>query len=167
MYLSSEYSSPIGNIFMACDDEEKYLVGLWFEGQKYFAGGESNIRQIGDNCVFRKTRRWLDEYFAGISPDPRSLDIKFDSSDFRMEVWNLLLDIPYGHTVTYGDIARIIAGKKSIKSMSALAVGGAIGHNPISIVVPCHRVLGKGSKIVGYAGGIEKKIWLLDFESKK
>ncbi|WP_330651942.1 methylated-DNA--[protein]-cysteine S-methyltransferase [Peptostreptococcus anaerobius] len=167
LYLSSEYSTPIGDVVMACDKEQKYLVGLWFLGQKYFAGGEKNIKKIGDNKVFENTRRWLDQYFAGDNPSPTSLDIKFDSSDFRMEVWNILMDIPYGKTVTYGDIADIIAQKRSLNSMSAQAVGGAVGHNPVSIVVPCHRVVGKKSKLVGYAAGIDKKRWLLDFESGK
>lgn len=139
------------------------LSGLWFSGQKYFGDTLSAIQKKEIVPALSETRRWLDIYFSGIEPDftPR---IHMQASPFRMSVWEILLGIPYGHTMTYGEIASEIARRNGFQRMSAQAVGGAVGHNPISLVVPCHRVIGADGNITGYAGGIEKKIALLELE---
>ena len=155
------YDSPLGGITMGSDGES--LTGLWFDGQKYFRDtlGESAIE--GQLPVFEDTCRWLDIYFSGRDPGfmPR---LKLSGTPFRMAVWRILQSIPYGHTLTYGDIARQIASVRGVHTMSAQAVGGAVGHNPISIIVPCHRVMGADGSLTGYAGGMDKKLWLLRHE---
>lgn len=163
MHYTNEYLSPIGAITIASNGTE--LTGLWFHGQKYFAdtlGGEHEEKNLP---VFDITRRWLDLYFSGMAPNFVP-PLKLCASPFRMQVWEILRGIPYGQTVTYGEIARIFE-KSNGKRMSAQAVGGAVGHNPISIIVPCHRVIGTNGSLTGYAGGIDKKIYLLEMEHKK
>lgn len=161
MIYVSYYKSPIGNITMASDGES--LCGLWFDGQKYFAStvkGETEDKLLP---VFEQTKEWLDIYFSGNEPDftPK---LSLDGSKFRKAVWDILLTIPYGSVMTYGEIAKILAKQRGILRMSAQAVGGAVGHNPVSIIVPCHRVVGTNGNLTGYAGGIDKKISLLKLE---
>jgi len=147
---------------MASDGE--YLIGLWFEGQKYMMSTLKNEPQeVRDLEVFSQTRRWLDLYFEG--HDPGFLPpLRLSGSDFRQEVCRIMLTIPYGQTMTYGQIAAELARRQGKVTMSAQAIGGAVGHNPISVIVPCHRVVGSNGSLTGYAGGIDLKIRLLDLE---
>ena len=163
MDYTHHYISPLGGITMASDGE--YLTGLWFDGQKYFADTLHAEHEEKDLDVFRRTDKWLDLYFSGTDPDFRP-PIRMNGTEFRQEVWQILLTIPFGKTMTYGEIAKILADRRGIKSMSAQAVGGAVGHNPISLIVPCHRVIGTNGALTGYAGGLEKKARLLDMESQ-
>lgn len=161
MVYTMQYDSPIGKILLAAD--EVGLTGLWFYGEKYFADNLPKEYREGISPVLEQTKRWLDIYFSGKEPDftPPLHPI---GSDFRHEVWDILLKIPYGKTITYGDIARELAEKKGTAKMSAQAVGGAVGHNEISIIIPCHRVVGTNGSLTGYAGGIDKKVSLLTLE---
>lgn len=161
MKFVSEYVSPLGQICLASDG--KYLTGLWFEGQNLEKKGLSNNFIEKDLEIFDMTKSWLDQYFLGTSPDFK-IPVKYEVSDFRKEVLQILEKIPYGKTVSYGEIARIIAKNRKIKTMSAQAVGTAVGHNPISIIIPCHRVIGSHNLLGGYGGGIERKIKLLKLE---
>ena len=186
MIYTAHYNSPLGKILLAADKDG--LIGLWFENQKYYADvinentfcHEIDIRKgqnygdktdlIKDECVnhevsvLKQTKEWLDIYFSGGEPHftPR---LHMIASDFRKAVWNIMLEIPYGQTMTYGEIARKLAKQKCIKTMSAQAVGGAVGHNSISIIIPCHRVVGTNGSLTGYAGGIDKKVGLLTLEN--
>ena len=155
------YDSPLGGITLASDGEA--LVGLWFDGQKYFADTLEKEHEVKSLPVFEDTCRWLDVYFSSKGPDftPR---LKMRASSFRRRVWEILLTIPFGHTTTYGEIAAVIASENGHKQMSAQAVGGAVGHNPISLIIPCHRVMGTSGSLTGYAGGIERKRHLLEME---
>lgn len=164
MYYSTYYSSPVGRILLVGSDEN--LTGLWIDGQKYFAASAPphEITQKNDLPLFDKTRNWLDEYFGGNRPDISKLTLAPRGSGFRQAVWQILCEIPYGEVVTYGYIAKRLAGQLRKKTMSAQAVGGAVGHNPISIIIPCHRVVGSDGSLTGYAGGIDKKIKLLKHE---
>ena len=164
MQYISQYHSPIGDILLAADDIG--LTGLWFEGQKYFALHLDKEHKEEELPVFTETKRWLDIYFSGKEPD-FTVPLHFMGTDFQKEVWKILCSIPYGNTMTYGEIAEKIAFKRGLKHMSAQAVGGAVGHNPISILVPCHRVIGSNGNLTGYAGGIDKKIKLLTLEKCK
>lgn len=152
---------PIGRMTMASDGES--LVGLWLEGQKYFA------RTIEDACeerrmpVFARTEEWLAAYFSGENP-PVDIPLAPRGSAFQQEVWGILRTIPYGEVLTYGDIARMIADRQGADRMAAQAVGGAVGHNPISIIIPCHRVVGRDGSLSGYAGGVSVKQRLLELE---
>lgn len=161
MQYTSYYQSPVGNILLAAD--EIGLTGLWFEGQKYFALYLDKEHEEKELPIFKQTKRWLDVYFSGKEPD-FSVPLHFTGTDFQNEVWEILYSIPYGTTMTYGEIAKQIAAKRGLKRMSAQAVGGAVGHNEISIIVPCHRVVGSNGSLTGYAGGLDKKIWLLTLE---
>lgn len=161
MQYISHYSSPLGDILLAADSVG--LTGLWFEGQKYFALNLDKEHEEKEIPLFVQTKRWLDIYFSGKEPD-FSVPLHFTGTEFQNEVWELLLAIPYGQTTTYGELARRIAGKRGVKHMSAQAVGGAVGHNNISVIVPCHRVVGTNGSLTGYAGGIDKKIKLLELE---
>lgn len=161
MQYISHYKSPIGNILLAA--EEGFLTGLWFEGQKYFAFSLDDRYEEKEIPVFKKTKQWLDLYFSGKEPD-FSVPLRFTGTDFQKEVWEILCSIPYGQTMTYGDIAKKLAQKRGKSSMSAQAVGGAVGRNGISILVPCHRVVGRDRSLTGYAGGIDKKEKLLALE---
>ena len=186
MLFTSHYESPIGGITIASDGEN--IIGLWFDGQKYFgdtlgadnaeakALGEASIEDLTSLPVFEKTQgannekvclpvfelthKWLDLYFSGQIPD-FTPHIKLLGSDFRKKVWSILLEIPYGNTMSYGEIAHRISPR-----MSAQAIGAAVGHNPISLIVPCHRVVGSNGSLTGYAGGLDKKLWLLDLERR-
>lgn len=161
MQYISHYLSPLGNILLAADD--KGLIGLWFEGQKYFALHLDSQHQENETPLLQKTKAWLDLYFSGKEPD-FFVPLHFVGSQFQNEVWSILCSIPYGKTTTYGAIAKQLAKKRGQEHMSAQAVGGAVGHNAISILVPCHRVVGSNGSLTGYAGGIDKKIQLLTLE---
>ena len=159
------YDSPLGPIWMASDGDA--LIGLWLEGQKYFLQTLGPDVREEELLIFRQTAAWLDAYFAQQSGNEEAVPALPElprlaprGSEFRQRVWKLLLEIPYGEVTTYGALA-----KKLGKSMSAQAVGGAVGHNPISILIPCHRVVGSDGSLTGYAGGIEKKEALLRLES--
>lgn len=161
MQYISHYSSPLGNILLAAD--QTGLTGLWFEGQKYFALYLDEEHEEKELPVFEQTKQWLDIYFSGKEPDFH-VPLHFTGTDFQKEVWEILCTIPYGKTMTYGEIARQLAAKKGLPHMSAQAVGGAVGRNEISIIVPCHRVVGTNGSLTGYAGGIDKKVKLLTLE---
>lgn len=139
------------------------LVGLWFKGQKYFALNLDKESVQKDTEIIRIAKKWLDIYFCGKEPDFK-VPLHFIGSEFQNEVWKILYDIPYSKTMTYGEIAKIIAKKRGIKRVSAQAVGGAVGKNKISIIIPCHRVVGMNGNLTGYASGIDKKIALLKLE---
>ena len=164
MDYTYHYSSPIGGITMASNGES--LTGLWFDGQKYFASTLSQRHMEKQLPVFDRTCEWLDLYFSGKGPDFMP-PVFMCVSNFRRDVYEILMTIPFGETMTYKEVADLIAKKHRIISMSAQAVGGAIAHNPISLVIPCHRVIGTNGKLTGYAGGLDKKEWLLDMEKRK
>ena len=161
MDYTAHYRSPLGPITLAGDGEA--LTGLWFDGQKYFAATLSREYEEKNLPVFEEAKRWLDVYFNGKAPD-FTPPLRMKATAFRKSVWEILLAIPYGHTMTYGEIARQIAAGSRRRSMSAQAVGSAVGHNPISLISPCHRVVGADGSLTGYAGGIEKKRRLLAME---
>lgn len=155
------YDSPLGGITLASDGTT--LTGLWFDKQKFFASTILNDYEKKDLPIFEQTVRWLDVYFSGNAPDfTPSLNMR--TTEFRRTVWSVLLTIPYGETMTYGEIADEIAKQKGIAKMSAQAVGGAVGHNSISLIIPCHRVVGTNGSLTGYAGGIQRKAELLRLE---
>jgi methylated-DNA-[protein]-cysteine S-methyltransferase len=178
-----EYRSPIGIFTLASDGE--HLTGLWLKGQKYFGAtltndeidkkGESGetsdliprVGEVEDSAnnlpLFHLVEQWLEAYFQGKQPE-LSLPLAPKGSPFRQDVWDILCQIPYGEVITYGDIAKKMAQKLGKDTMSAQAIGGAVGHNPISIIIPCHRVVGANGSLTGYAGGIENKIKLLQLE---
>lgn len=161
MQYISHYASPVGNILLAADNTG--LTGLWFEGQKYFALSLDKEHEEKEIPLFEEVKQWLDIYFSGKEPD-FTVPLHFTGTAFQNEVWEILYTIPYGQTMTYGEIAKQIAVRKGLLHMSAQAVGGAVGHNEISIIVPCHRVVGADGSLTGYAGGIDKKIKLLQLE---
>lgn len=166
MFYKSCYTSPIGAIYIVCDQTS--LVGLWLENQKYFA--EKLINEsvvVQNNSTIKMVKKWLDDYFAKRNPNVDKLVLNPKGTVFQKEVWKILMEIPYGEVTTYGEIAKLLANKMGINKMSAQAVGGAVGRNPISIIVPCHRVVGAKGDLTGYAGGIEKKLWLLKHENSK
>jgi len=163
MIYTTKYNSPIGEMLLASDGDS--LIGLWNHEQKYFGSPLLKESKPNDQLpILIKTKDWLDKYFSGRKPDSKELPLSMAGSDFRQRVWKILLDIPYGKTVTYGDISKQIAKQFGKPKMSAQAVGGAVGHNPISIIVPCHRVIGSNGSLTGYAGGIDMKIKLLELE---
>ena len=161
MIYTSKYTSPLGGILLAAD--EVGLRGLWFDGQKYFARDLPDERTERETPALSEAKRWLDLYFGGQEPDflPPLHPV---GTPFRQAVWEILLRIPYGKTVTYGEISKQLAEKMGLERMSAQAVGGAVGHNEISIIIPCHRVVGSNGSLTGYAGGIDRKIKLLELE---
>ena len=164
MFYYTTYKSPIGQITLACDKKEN-LAGLWIEGQKYFLDTVgSEIIENDKLEILNATKSWLDRYFKGERPEISELSLAPIGNDFRQRVWHILCKIPYGKVCTYGDIAKIIAKEQGKTKMSAQAVGGAISHNPISIIIPCHRVVGANGNLTDYAGGIENKIALLKLE---
>ena len=149
--------SPLGNILLSAD--EIGLTGLWFEGEKYYADALTQAHIERETPILADTKRWLDVYFSGREPD-FTPPLHPTGSPFRQAVWQLLLEIPYGQTTTYGALAKRLGGAR----MSAQAVGGAVGHNEISIIIPCHRVVGTNGSLTGYAGGLDRKIRLLEIE---
>ncbi len=164
MQYQCKYKSPLGDMLIEAD--EIGLTGLWFEGQKYFPHNSDEKSEGQENPVFEQTKKWLDIYFSGQKPD-FDIPLHLTGTVFQKEVWEILCNIPYGQTITYGDIAKQLAKKRGLRKMSAQAVGGAVGHNKISIIVPCHRVIGSNGSLTGYAGGIDKKAALLKLEKLK
>ena len=161
MEYAHYYNSPLGKILLASDGHA--LTGLWFEGQKYFAAKLDPDHEEKNLPVFARTAEWLALYFDGENPafmPPLTLK----GTPFQKEVWEILLEIPFGQTTTYAEIAAEIARRRGLASMSAQAVGSAVAHNPISLIIPCHRVVGSDGGLTGYAGGLEKKEWLLAME---
>ena len=161
MDYTHHFASPLGGITLASDGEA--LTGLWFDGQKYFADTLLPAHEEKDLPVFGQAARWLDLYFRGQVPG-FTPPLCLRGSPFRRAVWALLLQIPYGETRTYGELAAQIAAQMGLPSMSAQAVGGAVGHNPVSLIVPCHRVIGADGSLTGYAGGVAVKEKLLALE---
>lgn len=161
MIFTTEYHSPLGTITLAGD--ERAIVGLWFHGQKYFGSGLLENSVPKETALLREGKKWLDIYFSGRNPDflPPLLP---EGTPFQKKVWAILQTIPYGKTMTYGEIAAILAKEMGVSYMSAQAVGGAVGHNPISLLIPCHRVVGAKGNLTGYAAGLERKAWLLEME---
>lgn len=167
------YHSPVGLLTLTSDGTS--LTGVWFEGRSSHEAMMSYLGEDADTLQFPKGKTavsaffvkvcdWLDRYFAGDKPDPAEIPVTVSGTDFRKTVWFELCNIPYGKTASYGDIARTVAEKLGKTRMSAQAVGGAVGHNPVSIIVPCHRVIGADGSMTGFGGGINKKIWLLRHE---
>ena len=161
MVYTCKYKSSIGDILLATD--EIGLIGLWFEGQKYFANTLPDEHIPQETEILTETIKWLDMYFSGEEPN-FTPPLHPSGSSFRQAVWQILLQIPYGQTITYGEIARRVAEMQQLSHMSAQAVGGAVGHNKVSIIIPCHRVVGANGSLTGYAGGLDKKIALLELE---
>ena len=165
MYYTTDYSTPIVRLTLAADKHGDAITGAWFDGQKYFGGtsGQDLVAKK-DLEVFDDAKSWLDRYFGGERPSPDELPLAPCGSDFRQEVWKLLCEIPYGRVTTYGELAAETARRLCRERMSAQAIGGAVGHNPISVIIPCHRVIGSDGSMTGYAGGIGLKEWLLSHE---
>lgn len=161
MQYTNHYESPIGGILLAADDIG--LTGLWFDKAKYYAADLDPYHEEKELPVFEDVKRYLTIYFSGREPDFMP-PLHVTGSPFRVAVWEILRTIPYGKTMTYGEIAKLMAKKRGLSSMSAQAVGGAVGHNKISIIIPCHRVVGAKGSLTGYAGGIDRKVKLLNLE---
>jgi methylated-DNA-[protein]-cysteine S-methyltransferase len=163
MYYSTTYSSPLGTITLACYEDS--LIGLWIEGQKYHGATlPTTTIENNDRPVFNTAKKWLDRYFAGEKPDIAELSLAPIGGEFRQLVWQILCEIPSGKIITYGDIAKKIAVKMGQSRMSSQAIGGAVGHNPIAIIIPCHRVVGAKGNLTGFAGGLQRKVTLLELE---
>ena len=163
MYYTTTYESPVGKLMLA--SSESKLFGLWNDGQKYHGNTIfTNMTEKNDVPLFDSTKKWLDRYFAGQKPAIGELPLAPKGSKFRLLVWNILCEIPYGEVITYGEIAKRLAAQMGKEHMSAQAVGGAVGHNPISIIIPCHRVVASCGNLTGYAGGIQAKVKLLELE---
>lgn len=163
MYYITTCSSPFGILTLGSDGEK--LIGLWKDGQKYFGGSVLNELAENNNLpIFTVVKEWLARYFAGEKPLPSELPLGPAGGAFRQRVWKLLCEIPYGEVTTYGKIAKEMAAQTGKASMSGQAVGGAVSHNPISIIIPCHRVVGSNGSLTGYAGGMAMKIKLLEHE---
>lgn len=164
MIYTTYYNSPIGKILLA--SKNKKLVGLWIEGQKHYLGNIKEELVPKDNEeIFVKTKKWLDEYFKGNKPEISELEFELIGTNFRKSVWKLLCKIQYGEVITYGMLAKELMKIMNKEKMSARAVGSAVAHNPISIIIPCHRVIGKNGNLTGYASGINNKIKLLKHEN--
>ena len=165
MYYSAQYASPVGMLTLCA--QENRLAGLWLEGQKYFGASSSGEMVPNENApVLLQARKWLDRYFAGEAPSPTELPLSPMGTPFRRTVWKLLLEIPYGQVITYGQLSWRTAAALGRPSMAAQAVGSAAGHNSISIIIPCHRLVGADGSLTGFAGGLERKQWLLRHEEK-
>ena len=155
-------ASPLGELTLA--EENGAIIGLWMEGQRYFPQLPEARRE--KSPVLTQAVQWLCRYFDGQRPGIQELTLHPRGTAFRREVWTLLCRIPYGQTVSYAALAEELARSRGIPRMSAQAVGNAVGHNPISVIIPCHRVVGSGGQLTGYAGGLERKQWLLDWEKE-
>lgn len=163
MNFKCYYNSKIGKIILESNGEA--LIGLWFDSSRFIDKLNKIDLEYNENLeIFKLCKNWLDMYFGGKNPNPNDIPIQLNGTDFSKKVWRILQTIPYGKTITYGDIAKEMERINNIKKMSAQAIGHAVGCNPISIIIPCHRVIGANGKLVGYSGGIEKKIALLKFE---
>lgn len=164
MIYKTEYKTPIGSVILVAENNS--LIGLWLEGQKYYLSNiTESLIEKDDYPIFNKTKKWLDRYFNSEKPSISELNITLIGSAFRKNIWQILLTIQYGTTITYNDIAKKIAKSRNIPTMSAQAIGQAVGHNPISIIIPCHRVVGSNGSLTGYAAGITKKLYLLKHEN--
>lgn len=164
MLYTTTLTGPLGPVMLA--GTETHLTGLWLEGQMHYAAHlPPDTPQRADLPLFAQAARWLEDYFAGHAPDPAALPLAPQGSAFQKQVWALLLAIPYGQTTTYGALARAISAETG-RPMASQAVGGAVGRNPISIIIPCHRVVGSSGKLVGYAGGLPIKETLLELEAR-
>ncbi|MCI8611674.1 MAG: methylated-DNA--[protein]-cysteine S-methyltransferase [Clostridiales bacterium] len=161
MIYTYHYHSPLGGITLSSNGTA--LTGLWFDGQKYFGDTLPKEYEEKSMPIFEQTVRWLDIYFSGKAPG-FTPPLSMETTPFRKAVWEIMLSIPFGQTMTYGEIADKIAKQKGLTKMSAQAVGGAVGHNSISLIIPCHRVVGTNGSLTGYAGGIDKKVKLLTME---
>ena len=162
-YYRTTIESPVGKITLGSDGES--LVGLWTDGQRYFGDTVPNEMFLNDSLdVFTITKEWLNRYFDGRKPQISELPLAPIGGEFRQTVWKMLTEIPYGEVITYGDLAQKIAKQRGIERMSAQAVGGAVGRNPISIIIPCHRVVGANGNLTGFSGGIQMKLQLLQHE---
>lgn len=161
MQYISYYQSPLGKLLLAAD--QTGITGAWFENQKYYAHSLDAEHTEKVTPILEDTKRWLDLYFSGKEPDFMP-PLHPSGTPFQMEVWDILRQIPYGTIITYGAVAKEIARRRGIPRMSAQAAGGAVGHNPVSILIPCHRVVGSNGSLTGYAGGIDRKIKLLALE---
>lgn len=161
MIYTYHYPSPLGGITLASNGDA--LTGLWFDGQKYFGDTLPADHAEKSLPLFEQTAHWLDTYFSGKAP-AFTPPLCMETTPFRKRVWEILLTIPFGQTMTYGEIAAKIAAEKGLPTMSSQAVGGAVGHNAISLIIPCHRVVGANGSLTGYAGGIERKEALLRLE---
>lgn len=161
MQYTAFYQSPLGKLLLA--EDEIGLCGVWFEGQKHYANGLEKAQEERETPLLKKTKEWLDLYFSGREPGIQ-LKLHLVGTVFQREVWESMLRIPYGQVMTYGEIAAKIAAKRNVPHMSAQAVGAAVGRNKLSIIVPCHRVIGAGGSLTGYAGGLERKAGLLRLE---
>lgn len=161
MQYISYYQSPLGKLLLAAD--QTGITGAWFENQKYYAHSLDAEHTEKVTPILEDTKRWLDLYFSGKEPDFMP-PLHPSGTPFQMDVWDILRQIPYGTTITYGAVAKEIARRRGIPRMSAQAAGGAVGHNPVSILIPCHRVVGSNGSLTGYAGGIDRKIKLLALE---
>lgn len=163
IYYKTSIHSPIGKITMASDGEN--LIGMWTEGQKNFDHMMSKEMVTNDFLgVFTTTKEWLKRYFNGLRPEISEIPLSPNGGEFRQEVWEMLREIPYGEVVTYGELALKIAEKRGFEKMSPQAIGGAVSHNPILIIIPCHRVVGANGNLTGYSGGVEMKLKLLQQE---
>ena len=163
MVYTCNYNSFVGKILLA--ERDGALTGLWIEGQKYFlASIQEEMKERSDSAALNRTKEWLDSYFKGEKPPISELTLAPMGSEFRKAVWKILCEVPYGETITYGEIARQLSVSRGASSKSAQAVGQAVAHNPISIIIPCHRAVGTNGSLTGYAGGIERKIRLLKHE---
>ena len=158
----TEVTSPLGTLTLTSDG--KNITGLFIENQKYFLAGFKDLEEKNNLEIFQKTKIWLEKYFNGESPSIQELQLLPRGTNFQETVWNFLLDIPYGKTITYKELGKKVASKLNKSSMSSQAIGGAVGHNPISIIIPCHRVIGTNGSLTGYAAGISKKEYLLKLE---
>lgn len=164
MIYKSYYQAPIGKMLIASNNNK--LIGLWLDNQKYYlANLKEELQENNEEKIIVKTKKWLNRYFKGQKPQISELELEPIGSEFRKNVWKLLCNIPYGEITTYRNIAENMAKIMKKEKMSAQAVGSAIGHNPISIIIPCHRVVGTDGNLTGYAGGIDKKIKLLELEN--
>ena len=157
------YESKIGLLYLISDG--KSLIGCYLEGQKYFPNNIDNYLLSEELNILVKSKAWLEKYFNGENPSIDEILLSFNGTEFRNTVWEVLKEIPYGEVVTYRHIAEIIAKTKGLETMSAQAVGGAVGHNPLLIFIPCHRVIGVDGSLTGYAAGLENKRFLLNLES--
>ena len=157
------YKSKIGLLYLISDGES--LIGCYLEGQKYFPNNIDNYYLNEELSILVKSKDWLEKYFNGENPSIDEIPLNFNGTEFRKKVWEVLKDISYGELVTYKHIAEKIAKAKGLETMSAQAVGGAVGHNPLLIFIPCHRVIGVDGSLTGYAAGLENKRFLLNLES--
>lgn len=163
MLYTMRYDSPVGELVLA--QKKEALAGLWIVGQKYFPDfRRKETQEKADSPILNQTKEWLDRYFRGEKPLIRELKLAPEGSEFRRAVWKLLCEIPCGEVTTYGELSRRIAADRGLERMSAQAVGGAVSHNPISIIIPCHRVVGTDGSLTGYAGGLDRKVRLLQLE---